>query len=508
MNSEPTLSASEQRDEILHRTFSGAKWMLYLSASALVAGFCTNVLLGRLGAETLGFYSLLMLIVSMVQTFFVFGAANVLVQYIPNLTAAFRPKFILTYSIIVFAVGFLFLGICLAFPALMQFVFRQDLKIPIGMYMAVLVPLLLAQVLVWATLQADLQGSVLALSQNSVSWFYFANIGLLLASGLLSPTYDSTGYIFGAVVLSNVLALAIGAFSLRREYFRRENISGGWFLPKGFWPFTLALHFGTLFNFIISNAAPVFILRELGLRELGYFRAASVFAGFVSWIPSVFDKSFYPSFTNLVSRGLPTDEVYAKFSRLNAMSSGLVALVILLFTRELLSVFGKEFGEGAYFLLTMLSAGYVISTPFIAINFALVTAHMKTPHTMIVYAVGAGVGILLYSTLVPQLGLQGIAIAFIALQVVMFIMSWALTWHYTRSPFPGRAYLITLCVVCVGLIGAHFFGSVTITNTLVKFALAGLFFGTLLVTKLVTKNEIAEMLAVVLPARFAQRKPS
>lgn len=497
-----------QREEILKRTFNGAKWMLYLSASALVAGFCTNVLLGRLGPETLGFYSLLMLIVSMIQTFFVFGAANVLVQYIPNLTPGLRPKFILTYSIIVFTVGFLFLGICLAFPAVMQFVFRQELHIPIGMYMAILVPLLLAQVLVWATLQADLQGSVFALSQNSVSWFYFANIGLLLACGFLNPTSNSTSYIFGAVVLSNVFALAIGAFYLRREYFRIGNISDGWFLPQGFWRFTLALHFGTLFNFIISNAAPVFILRELGLRELGYFRAASVFAGFVSWIPSVFDKSFYPSFTNLVSKGLPTDEVYSRFSRLNAMSSGLVALVILLFTRELLSVFGKEFGEGAYFLLTMLSAGYVISTPFIMINFALITAHMKTPHTMIVYALGAGAGILLYSTLVPQFGLHGIAVAFIALQVLMFLLSWALTWHYTRSPFPGRAFLITLCVVCVGLVGARFFGSVSITNVTIKLGLAGMFFTMLLVTKLVTKNEVTEMLAVVLPARLAQRKSS
>lgn len=508
MISESTLSTREQRDEILHRTFTGAKWMLYLSASALVAGFCTNVLLGRLGAEMLGFYSLLMLIVSMIQTFFVFGATNVLVQYIPNLTAQLRPKFIFTYSIIVFIVGFLFLGICLAFPSLTQFVVRQELHIPIGMYMAILVPLLLAQVLVWATLQADLQGTAFALSQNAVSWFYFANIGLLLACGFLNPTSDSTIYIFGAVILSNVLALAIGAFYLHREYFRIRNISGGWFLPQGFWGFTLALHFGTLFNFIISNAAPVFILRELGLRELGYFRAASVFAGFVSWIPSVFDKSFYPSFTNLVTKGLPTDEVYGKFSRLNAMSSGLIALVILLFTRELLSVFGKEFGEDAYFLLTMLSAGYVISTPFITINFALITAHMKTPHTMIVYALGAGAGIFLYSTLVPKFGLPGIAVAFIALQVVMFALSWALTWYYTRSPFPGRAFVITLCVVCVGLVGAHFFGKVSVMNTLVKIGLAGMFFAVLLVTKLVTKNEITEMLAVVLPSRLAQRNSS
>jgi O-antigen/teichoic acid export membrane protein len=301
------------------------------------------------------------------------------------------------------------------------------------------------------------------------------------------------------VVLSNIVALALAVRYVRKDYLRTPDALHAWFLPQGFWKFTLALHFGTLFNFIISNAGPVFILRELGLRELGYFRAASVFAAFVSWVPSVFDKSFYPSFCNLVSRKLPTDDAYARFSRLNAMSSGLVALVIILFTRELLGVFGKEFSEGAYFLLIMLSAGYLISSPFIQVNFALVTAHLKTPHTMVAYAVAAAAGVALYGTLVPQLGLTGIAISFMALQVILFVLSVLLTWHFTRSPFPWRAYLITLSAMGVGLAGALYFGPVSALNTALKSCLFGLFFLMMIATKLVTKDEVKEMLAVVLP---------
>ncbi len=501
MISESTTSSHEQREEILKRTFSSAKWMLYLSASALVAGFCTNVILGRMGEETLGFYSVLMLIVSMIQTFFVFGGSNVLVNYLPNLAAERKSKYVFTYTLIVYAAGAFFLAICLFFPSVVQLVFRSELNVPIGMYMTILVPILLAQALVWAILQAELEGAVLAVSQNAVSWFYFINIGLMVLMGILSATSGSGPniYIFVAVVLSNIVAFGIGVFYLKKEYTGIRSIAHSWFLPQGFWRFTLALHFGTLFNFMISNAAPVFILRELGLRELGYFRAASVFAAFVSWVPSVFDKSFYPSFCNLVSKKLPTDEVYGRFSRLNAMSSGLVALVIILFTRELLSVFGKEFSDGAYFLLIMLSAGYLISTPFIQINFALVTAHLKTPHTMAAYAIGAASAIVLYSTLVPKYGLMGIAIAFMSLQVTMFVLSVWLTWRFTRSPFPARAYLITLCAMSVGLAGAHYFGAVSILNTTIKVGLFAAFFVLLIATKLVTKEEVKEMLAVVLP---------
>ncbi len=506
MTPDPSTASHAQRDEILSRTFNGAKWMLYLSASALIAGFCTNVMLGRLGAEVLGLYSALMLIVSLVQTFFVFGAANVFVNYLPNLESYKKPQFIFSYSVVVYVAGAFFLALCLLFPPILQIVFRSTLNIPVGLYLTVFVPILLAQVLVWALLQAEMEGTALAISQNAVSWFYFLIIGVMTvagfftASAFISPKFDSP--IFVAVVLANIIALGIGLFFLNREHLSFSKMTSGWFLPDGFWRFTFALHFGTLFNFVISNAAPLFILRELGLRELGYFRAASVFAAFVNWVPGVFDKSFYPSFCNLVSKKLSTHEVYGRFSRLNAMSSGIVALVIILFTRELLTVFGKEFGSEAYFLLIMLAAGYLVSTPFIQINFALVTAHLKTPHTMGAYAIGAVSGILLYSFLVPQFGLLGIAFAFVLLQLIMFVLSVGLAWHFTRSPFPMRAYIITLCAVCVGFVGAKFFGDVSVLNTVIKAGLFALFFVLLIATKLVTKSEFREMLSVVLPKTF------
>jgi O-antigen/teichoic acid export membrane protein len=501
MNSDSIAASRSQGDEILTRTFNGAKWMLYLSASALVAGFCTNVMLGRLGAEALGLYSALMLIVSLVQTFFVFGAANVFVNYLPNLSPQKKPQFIFSYSIVVYVAGAFSLALCLLFPPILQLVFRTTLNLPVGLYLTVLVPILLAQVLVWAMLQAELEGTALAISQNAVSWFYFLIIATMALIGLLvsSASPEFNGYIFAAVVLANVVALGIGFFFINKEHLTLGNLTSGWFLPDGVWRFTFALHIGTLFNFIISNAAPLFILRELGLRELGYFRAAAVFAAFVNWIPGVFDKSFYPSFCTLVSKNLPTNEVYGRFSRLNAMTSGIVALVIILFTRELLTVFGKEFSGEAYFLLIMLAAGYLVSTPFIQINFALVTAHLKTPHTMGAYGIGAVAGILLYSILVPRFGLSGIALAFVALQLIMFALSMVLTWHFTRSPFPTRAYLITVCAVGVGFIGAKFFGDVSLLNTAFKTGLFGLFFVLVLVTKLVTRMELLEMLSVVLP---------
>lgn len=498
MNSEPTV-AHAQRVSILQRTFSGARWMLYLSASALALGFCTNVLLGRMGAETLGFYSLLMLIVGVVQTFFVFGGSNVLVNYLPAMSPAQRPRLIATYALIVFIFGFALYALCLLFPSVMELLFRTAPNVSINSYLLVLVPVLLAQALVWAILQAELQGVALAISHNAVSWFYFANVALLILLGVLSPSTEPRHSIVVAVVVANIVALVIGILFLRREYFVRQGRASFWFVPNGLWRFSTTLHIGTLLNFIIGNAAPVFILRELGLRELGYFRAASVFAGFVSWVPSVFDKSFYPSFCNLVRRNLPTNDEYAKFSRLNAFSSGVIALVIMLFTRELLGVFGKEFSDGAYFLLSVLAVGFAIATPFVMTNFALVTAYERTTQTMIAYGIGAAAAIVLYASLVPTMHLHGIALAFILLQLLMLFISMWLVRRYCSTPLPARAHLLSLAVVVFGGVGAYYFGEVSLGNTVLKTGLFAAFFSAVLATKIITIKELKEMLSVIVP---------
>lgn len=473
--------------------------MLYLSASALALGFCTNVLLGRVGAETLGFYSFLMLIVGVVQTFFVFGGSNVLVNYLPALSPADRPRLISSFALIVFAFGFALYVLCVLFPSGMELLFRTELDTSINSYLLVLVPILLAQALVWAILQAELEGLGLAISHNAVSWFYFVNVALLIPLGFLSPSSQPRQYIFVAVVVANIIALIIGILFLRREYFALHGDASFWFLPKGLWRFATTLHIGTLLNFIIGYAAPVFILRELGLRELGYFRAASVFAGFVSWVPAVFDKSFYPSFCNLVRRNLPTNDEYAKFARLNAFSSGVIALVILLFTRELLGIFGKEFSDGAYFLLSVLAVGYAVATPFVMTNFALVTAYERTTQTMFAYGIGAAAAIALYASLVPAMQLHGIALAFILLQLLMLVISIWLVRKYCSTPLPVRAHLLSLAVVVFGGVGAYYFGEVSLGNTVLKTGLFAAFFSAVLAAKIITVRELKEIFSVIVP---------
>src|SRR5206468_1820178 len=125
------------------------------------------------------------------------------------------------------------------------------------------------------------------------------------------------------------------------------------------------------------------------LTDLGYFRAAAVLAQFVGWMPMVLDKSFYPTVCELVRSGKSVDRLYERFARLYLTTSSLIALVLMLFARELLAVFGRTFSDAGFVLLELMCAAGLLCAPLIYLNFAVVTAYQKTVHTMGAYALGA-----------------------------------------------------------------------------------------------------------------------
>jgi O-antigen/teichoic acid export membrane protein len=494
---------SPSPEVLLTRTVKGSKWMLYLSGSALIAGFFTNVVLVRVGPEVLGFYGLLMLMMGLVNMFFMLGGSNVLVNYLPKTDEQTKPIFVFTYTSILVGFGAVFLSLVLLFPPLLELMFGSQLDVPVGIYLAIMLPVLLTQFLVWSILQAELRFRILAVSQNSVSWGYFLLMVLLVALGVVNPGGGSAQrpILLAAVLTANTVAIVAGVIYLRRSYTHPWIARGRWYLPGGFWNFTLTLYVGQLLNFLIVNAAPIFVVQDLGLRDLGHFRAVMVLAQFVGWIPMVLDRSFYPTLCTLVSTNQTIDDVYMRFSRYYMIGSSLIALVLLLFSREVLAVFGKSYSDSGSLLLVIFCAGNLLCNPIVLLNYALVTAYQKTAQTMISYAVGAVSAILLYNSLVPRYGLMGTGTAYFILQLIMLSMAVLLARRYAAVSFPIRSYAVSVCAVAVGVTGAVVWPG----NLLARVGMAALFFVLLYVLRLVTRRELIELAEMVVPGSFRLR---
>jgi O-antigen/teichoic acid export membrane protein len=468
-----------------------------------MAGYGTNVLLARVGPETLGFYGFLLLLVSLINTFFVLGGSNVLVNFYPSTDDAQKRVFLRTYAILLVAFSSCCLGLFLAIPQLVELVFGRRLDAPVVLYLIILLPVLLAQFMVWGILQAELRFKVLAFSQNSVSWLYLSLLAVALVVGLLRPTPDggSSKALLTVVVAANCASILVGLFSIRLPTTSATGPSPVLSLPGGFWAFALTLHCGTLLNFVILNAAPLFVIRELGLRDLGYFRAVAVLAQFVAWVPMVLDRLFYPSVCELVRTQQPVTHLYDRFARLYLASSSVIAMILILFSGELLAVFGRTFTDSGVALLQLMSAGALLSAPMMYLNFALVTAHQKTAHTMGTYAIGAVTAVALYSALVPRLGLLGVGIAYFLMQLVMLGLSVILARRFTRIPFPTRSYLIALVALAVGFGGSLLWPGGSLVHLTLKVGVLSGFLVLAVTLRLITRHELKELIESAWPWR-------
>ena len=87
-----------------HRILSGMRWTVWLSAIAVPFSVAVNLLLARVGPETLGVYGLLSVYVTLTSAFLYFGGDTVVMRYIPECRPEERASFLVSYLAVIFAV--------------------------------------------------------------------------------------------------------------------------------------------------------------------------------------------------------------------------------------------------------------------------------------------------------------------------------------------------------------------------------------------------------------------
>ncbi len=78
-NSAPTNSPTNETAALVEKSIRGTQWIMLAIVIGVPLGFLTNVVMYRLSPAALGIYSLMLLLVTTVQTFFLFGGSNVVV---------------------------------------------------------------------------------------------------------------------------------------------------------------------------------------------------------------------------------------------------------------------------------------------------------------------------------------------------------------------------------------------------------------------------------------------
>jgi O-antigen/teichoic acid export membrane protein len=382
------------------------------------------------------------------------------------------------------------------------------------LYVSLLFLIIVCQTLVWSILQSFLKLRAYAVSLYCVSFFNLIFLSAFLFLHYLGVDARSQNerMIFISVFLANLISLAIGIYCVLKDLGGRWSGRAKLWLPSGFWKFTSTLHINSLTLFFLMNTDQLVVLRYLGIKELGYYRVVLVLSSLVIWVPIVMDKVYYATFCNLTSDTARTEDAFLRFSRINILACSLVFIVIILFAAELTSLFGKSSLDANLPVLILLCGAKLLTVPVNMLNLALLTAHQKTFHTMIYYAIGALLSLYLFGAIVAAYGLLGAAIAYCIVQAVIFAVSLLLTKILLCVRFPVKKYLFSIATVAMASAAGLRFHAMGMENTGIKLCIVATFFGLTMALGLISIDDLRELIDWFVPSfvgRFLSRsKPS
>ena len=438
------------RQELIKTSLASVRWSVILAPTATVAGYACSVVLGRLGTEWLGWYSLALMAVTIASSVFVFGGSNVIVKFIPELSPERRSSFVGTYALICFV----FAAIIAALAALLLLLYFvaggqpgcAGLKPEMVPFVLLLYPLVLVQTFAQATLSSHLLMRDATLVGVIIPVLTLAGFVLLYPLRNSAPadlSYPIVTIVMISYFMSTIAALFVTVRSAPHMFRCKPQL----LIPSGFWRFTIPFHLNTVLYFVVSQFDQIVMLQLLNVRDLGIYRACLVTAAFVSWLPDKVMTALYPSLCYMFA-GKDDALVTATYRRALAalsLASSSIAIVLLLFSREILLLFGQEYVDVGRLPFWILCAGSALFFPLSAANGTLIVAMGRNDYNLLPNGIGAAAGVLLSIVLVHLFGTSGAALArTLALGTVVTVSSIVVV-HKLRLGIPWAP--ISICLL-------------------------------------------------------------
>ena len=313
------------------RIVSGMRWTLWLSVFAAPFSYGTAVLLARVGPQVIGTFGLLAVYTGVVTCLFYLGGDAVSIKFIPQLSHDRRASFLASYFVILLLGLIPWLTLAGLWPQALRYLFgEQDLSF--RFLLLCLSPLCLANALVAAALKAQLEMRWAQLMARTVTIGSFLIYAVLFV-GLRQLLASHYSILVWAVYLGLVaLALCVGFLHLMRL----SRWEFGWhslrfFLPEGFWKYTLTTEAVSALSFLLQKLDMILVLNFGGLAVLGKYVAVTGLAALISVGSNFFLDTLLPSLTNLLA-----SRNYCAASQIYSISLRTVFLVTMFGTSALI----------------------------------------------------------------------------------------------------------------------------------------------------------------------------
>lgn len=481
-------------DSVKRKARKSAKWMIITSVLSMLFSYITNIVLGKISAEVLGTYSAINVFISSLTTFVGMGGAIVLSNFIPKTESkADRAGLLCTYTAISFGMYAVLTIAVLLFPELNVLLSGGLSGAPKYIALFIMAPIFVVKTVISYLLIAFLEARI----SNIMTKLYTFLLAIVLLVMVVVNEPMIERYLTVIVILvdivSNLLAIILGVGFIKKEKYLDKPT--GFYVPPGFWAFSVSTFMQALFSFLYRNADKMFLISLGDMGELGYYQALISILTLVEFIPSLLGNVNIPYFSNLIKLG-EKQEVEDSYERIEKyMLFFLVSCVlgVIALSDVALGLFDEDYLTYKYLLVILVCAKCIASLGFTNIPMLVV---LENNHVRFFNSLGQIVIQFIITFLtINKIGILGVVLgrvigvclAQIAPQLVIKYKS-GYNIKISKAYYPG-----ILCTVALGMAETlcHFNLAVSILLGIFAWLLFLLLGG-------FTKNDFKSMISMVL----------
>lgn len=399
-----------ERNDVAHAARSGGVQALTIAAQAMLT--VSHVLLARLfGQAVFGSYQASLAILEMLTRAGTGGADKGMLRYIAGHRARGEPDLVRS----ALGTGLRLCFIIAGSSALLLIVFATPLahisrEPSMAVALRLMAPAALFTGSMWVLVQASLAAKV---TRANLIVRGLGEPLLLLVAGLTAALVGrSLLHLAFAHVAAAAATLVLAIFVVGRVFGRGEltaALRAPW-LP-GFTAFSLPLGVAELMNAVLQRADILLLTMFVGAPAAAVYAASEFITRIIANARYVFDSVAAPVFSEAIHLNQPERlrQNLVLMTRWVASAAAPIAVTVLVLRRELLSLYGPGFQQGAT-ALAILAVGHLVNSTLGLSGWILVVggrSRLLLANNVIVAVVNVGMGLLL----IPRFGLLGTAVA-------------------------------------------------------------------------------------------------
>lgn len=360
--------------EVKRRAIRGVRWVMILNILSTPLSFLTNLALGRISPAALGYYGAIHIFVGAMSALFLLGGRQVFTRFMPGLDPGKRFSFLTSFTVLAFALVIV-TTVCgiLVFPDTFQWLLEKFGDPPHRIAVA-----LSGILLVWAVCCLALFGTMEAPRASFTIKMVFPGffLGAVLGLGPFKGqiTNNPASYLWLTAMVTYGAACLVGLYNVARSREIANTIRLSWFLPEKFRSVAFYAHMSALVMFIYASLSPSLVLLWLDVEQLSRLHAAMRYVALLVLLPTMIADVVAPGLSKIVSAGMMEKALQQASTTIKTTHIVTVpaSLGLILFSRELMSMFGPGFSD--YHLLLKILGVSCIAGPVVYLGSGFVAS--------------------------------------------------------------------------------------------------------------------------------------